>query len=105
MRTPFTEMVGAEHPLAGFSRSPGVVAAVTNADGLGVLAASFSGENIAELLDVAFSHRIALVANALGTPPPFLVERAKREGVPVAALVGEAKHALRQVDAGVDLLV
>jgi NAD(P)H-dependent flavin oxidoreductase YrpB (nitropropane dioxygenase family) len=189
VRTAFTEIVGVEHPLAGFNRSPGVVAAVTNAGGLGVLgassyspeeldatlrwieeqvhgrpygvdllvptqtterdpadllnslraqipdshrnfvrdllarygiperpenlvadamarrAATFSGENTGELLDVAFSHRISLVANALGTPPPYLVERAKEEGVPVAALIGEAKHAVRQLEAGVDVLV
>jgi NAD(P)H-dependent flavin oxidoreductase YrpB (nitropropane dioxygenase family) len=42
MRTAFSDMVGVEHPLAGFNRSPGVVAAVTNAGGLGVLAASSS---------------------------------------------------------------
>jgi len=40
MRTRFTELVGVEHPLAGFNRSPAVVAAVTNAGGLGVLAAT-----------------------------------------------------------------
>jgi NAD(P)H-dependent flavin oxidoreductase YrpB (nitropropane dioxygenase family) len=40
MRTAFTDLVGVEHPIAGFNRSPAVVAAVTNAGGLGVLAAS-----------------------------------------------------------------
>lgn len=40
MRTSFTDLVGVEYPLVGFNRSPGVVAAVTNAGGLGVLAAS-----------------------------------------------------------------
>jgi NAD(P)H-dependent flavin oxidoreductase YrpB (nitropropane dioxygenase family) len=40
MRTAFTDLVGVPHPIAGFNRSPGVVAAVTNAGGLGVLAAS-----------------------------------------------------------------
>ena len=40
MRTPFTELVGVAHPIVGFNRSPAVVAAVTNAGGLGVLAAS-----------------------------------------------------------------
>ena len=39
-------------------------------------------------LDVAFSHPIALIANALGTPPPDLVSRAEAAGVVVAALVG-----------------
>ena len=40
MRTAFTELVGVQHPIVGFNRSPGVVAAVTNAGGFGVLAAS-----------------------------------------------------------------
>lgn len=57
------------------------------------------------LLDVAFSHRISLVANALGTPPPDLVERGKNGGVVVASLVGKREHAERQLAAGVDLLV
>ena len=57
------------------------------------------------LLDVAFSHRIALIASALGTPPAGLVARAQDAGVKVAALVGQAKHARRQLDAGVDVLI
>jgi NAD(P)H-dependent flavin oxidoreductase YrpB (nitropropane dioxygenase family) len=57
------------------------------------------------LLDVALSHPIALIANALGTPPTYMLERSKAAGVPVAALVGSAKHALAQVQAGVDILI
>ena len=38
MRTAFTDLVGAQHPLVGFNRSPGVVAAVTNAGHHGALA-------------------------------------------------------------------
>ena len=186
MRTAFTDLVGVPQPIVGFNRSPGVVAAVSNAGGLGVLAASaYTPEELdaqltwieeqvggkpygvdllvpekfvpgdpddliaslraqipeqhlmfvrglldqygipesaaladnsgivaglnpggAEaLLDVAFSHRIALVASALGTPPPSLVARAKAAGVVVAALVGQARHAERQIEAGADLLV
>ena len=190
MRTPFTELVGVAHPIVGFNRSPAVVAAVTNAGGLGVLAASaftapeldaqltwieeqvggkpygvdllvpekfaagdpdnlvaslraqipqthldfvadllrrygipeapatagvsalhdeiaaaLSPAGAEPLLDVAFNHRNALIANALGTPPAGLVGRAKDAGVEVAALVGQAKHARRQLDAGVDLLI
>ena len=190
MRTAFTELVGVAHPIVGFNRSPAVVAAVTNAGGLGVLAASaftapeldaqltwieeqvdgkpygvdllvpekfatgdpdnlvaslraqipqahldfvaellnrygipeapasagvgaiydeiaaaLSPAGAEPLLDVAFSHRIALIANALGTPPAGLVARAKDACVKVAALVGQAKHARRQLDAGVDLLI
>lgn len=186
MRTAFTDLVGVPHPIVGFNRSPGVVAAVTNAGGLGVLAASaYTPEELdaqlswiedqvggkpygvdllvpekfvpgdpddliaslraqipeqhlafvrglldqygipelaalddnsgivaglnpggAEaLLDVAFGHRISLVASALGTPPPGLVARGQAAGVVVAALVGQARHARRQIEAGVDLLI
>jgi NAD(P)H-dependent flavin oxidoreductase YrpB (nitropropane dioxygenase family) len=69
------------------------------------IAAALSPAGAGPLLDVAFSHRIALIASALGTPPAGLVRRAKDAGVKVAALVGQAKHARRQLDAGVDLLI
>ncbi|TAM65210.1 nitronate monooxygenase family protein [Mycobacterium sp.] len=58
-----------------------------------------------ELLDVSFRHPIKLMANALGVPPQFMIDRAKAEGVPVAALVGAKEHAIKQVNAGVDVLV
>ncbi len=68
------------------------------------------GDNMVEggaksLLDVCFEHPIRLIANALGTPPPYMTERAKKEGVPVAALVGAREHAVKQVLADVDILV
>ncbi|MEU7874485.1 nitronate monooxygenase [Dactylosporangium sp. NPDC049140] len=187
MRTALTELLGVEHPIVGFNRSPAVVAAVTNAGGFGVLAGSaFTPEELdaqltwieeqvggrpygvdllvpekfaagdpdnliaslraqipaehfafvqellqrydippvpagtrsfdeiaasinpagaTALLDAAFKHDIKLFANALGAPPPELVERCKAAGVVVAALVGQAKHARRQLEAGVDVLI
>jgi len=69
------------------------------------IAASLNPRGAQALLDVAFGHRIALIANALGTPPAGLVARAKQAGVAVAALVGQVKHARRQIDAGVDVLI
>ncbi|MCE8555966.1 nitronate monooxygenase [Ruegeria pomeroyi] len=57
------------------------------------------------MLDVAFSFPIRLIANALGTPPQIMLDRARAAGVPVAALVGSKQHAQRQVAAGVDILV
>src|SRR5690242_18149652 len=186
MKTAFTDLVGVPLPIVGFNRSPGVVAAVTNAGGFGVLgasaytpaeldaqltwideqtegrpygvdllvpekfaagdpanlvaslraqipdghlafvsdlldrygipevagnpehdeiAASLNPDGAAPLLDVAFRHPIRLIANALGPPPAGLVDRARKQGVPVAALVGQPKHAIRQIEAGVDLLI
>jgi NAD(P)H-dependent flavin oxidoreductase YrpB (nitropropane dioxygenase family) len=57
------------------------------------------------LLDVAFNHPIALVANALGPAPQVMIDRAKAAGVLVAALVGSPEHAIRQAQAGVDIIV
>jgi NAD(P)H-dependent flavin oxidoreductase YrpB (nitropropane dioxygenase family) len=68
-------------------------------------AAPFSAEAAAPQLEIALAHRTALVANALGPPPAFLIERAKEEGRVVAALAGKATHAERHVAAGVDLIV
>ncbi|QNE31922.1 nitronate monooxygenase [Sphingomonas sp. NBWT7] len=57
------------------------------------------------MLDVAFRHPIKLIANALGVPPQAMIDMGRARGVPVAALVGAKEHAIRQVDAGVDILV
>ncbi|HET9896061.1 MAG TPA: nitronate monooxygenase family protein [Streptosporangiaceae bacterium] len=68
-------------------------------------ATSISDEVGERLLDVAFGHPIKLIASALGTPPPYMIQRARAAGVPIAALVGAREHAIKQVDAGVDILV
>ncbi len=188
IRTALTDLLGVEHPIVGFNRSPAVVTEVSRAGGFGVLAAvSYTAEELdaqltwieeqldgrpygvdllvpektadtgadredlvaalrAQLpaehlafvddlldrygiprvpvdpgrdaiaagmsrrgaeaqLDAVFAHRPALVANALGTAPPHLVERAHDAGMAVAALVGTRRHAERQLAAGVDVLV
>lgn len=56
-------------------------------------------------MEVAFRHPIRLIANALGIAPPDMIAEGKRRGIPVAALVGAKEHALRQADAGVDVIV
>jgi NAD(P)H-dependent flavin oxidoreductase YrpB (nitropropane dioxygenase family) len=65
----------------------------------------FDPETALRVLEAAFEHPIKLIANALGVPPPAMIEMGKRHGVPVAALVGAKEHAIRQVNAGVDILV
>ncbi|MEU8442923.1 nitronate monooxygenase [Streptomyces microflavus] len=56
-------------------------------------------------LDVAFDHPIKLLANALGSPPADVIERAHAHGVLVAALAGSAEHARRHAAAGIDVVV
>ncbi|MEL7546203.1 MAG: nitronate monooxygenase [Pseudomonadota bacterium] len=59
----------------------------------------------ASSLEVAFDYPIKLIVNALGVPPPVMMEMAKAKGVPTGALVGAKQHAINQVAAGVDVLV
>jgi len=56
-------------------------------------------------VDIALAHPIALIANALGSPPPDVIERAHAHGVRVAALAGRAVHAQRHVANGVDVVI
>lgn len=56
-------------------------------------------------LEVAFKHPIRLIANALGVPPPEMLALGQQHDVAVAALVGAREHALRQAEAGVDIIV
>ena len=58
-----------------------------------------------EVLDAAFAHPIRFIVNALGVPPPAMMERARAAGVPVGALVGAREHAVKHAEAGVDVLV
>ncbi len=183
MKTPICEQFDIEFPLFAFSHCRDVVAAVTNAGGLGVLGGTaftpeqlehelawideqvrgkpygvdiivpakyegkgenVSGAQLAEripesyksyvaellashgipaeertrlagsglsgdtgeaLLDVALRHPIKLMVNALGVPPGYMIEAGRSSGVPVGALVGAKEHAVKQVQAGVDVIV
>ncbi len=66
---------------------------------------SISPSSYGPLLDVAFGHRIRLIASALGPPPPSLITRAHDGDVLVAALAGSRVHAERHQAAGVDLII
>ena len=74
---------------------------VGGADG----SAPFSANAAAPQLDIALAHRTAFVANALGPPPQFLIDRVKEEGRLVGALAGRPVHAERHQNAGVDLII
>ena len=72
---------------------------------LAATAAPFSANSAGPQLEIALAHRTAFVANALGPPPKFLIERVKEEGRLVGALAGKAVHAERHVQAGVDIII
>ena len=56
-------------------------------------------------VDVVLEHPVSMLVNALGPPPPYVVEAAHSNGVLVGALCGSARHAERNVERGVDVLV
>ncbi|WP_084962042.1 NAD(P)H-dependent flavin oxidoreductase [Thermoactinospora rubra] len=56
-------------------------------------------------VEVALRHPIALLANALGPPPADVVKLAHEHGVKVAALASTPRHAIKQVEVGVDIVV
>lgn len=66
---------------------------------------SWTHEGARPLVEIALAHRIKLIANALGPPPPDVVELAHAHGVKVAALVGSVPQAERQVNNGVDIVI
>jgi NAD(P)H-dependent flavin oxidoreductase YrpB (nitropropane dioxygenase family) len=68
-------------------------------------AGNLQPEGAQRLLDACFAHPIKLIANALGVPPESMLKQGKAKGVAVAALVGAREHAIKQVQAGVDILV
>jgi NAD(P)H-dependent flavin oxidoreductase YrpB (nitropropane dioxygenase family) len=68
-------------------------------------AAPFSPEQVGAQLDVALAYDAALYVNALGPPPGFMIDKVKKSGRLVGALAGKVQHAVRHVNAGVDLII
>jgi NAD(P)H-dependent flavin oxidoreductase YrpB (nitropropane dioxygenase family) len=132
LATPLCDFLGITHPivLAPVSTSPDLVAAVSNAGGLGVLQATWLGaqrlgRTIADIqrltdrpfgvnfvislmdddsLDVAFGAQVPVVSTFWGDPGP-LVERIHGGGAKMLHTVGSAQEARRVVDTGVDAVV
>ncbi len=71
----------------------------------GEAAVPFSANQADPLLEIALGHRPSLVVNALGPPPPHMIERTKQQGRLVGALAGKAQHAQRHVNVGVDIII
>ncbi|MDG2335325.1 MAG: nitronate monooxygenase family protein [Myxococcota bacterium] len=57
-------------------------------------------------IECALSHdNVKLIANALGTPPPDVIQSIHGTGRKVAALCGSAYQALKHKEAGVDIVI
>ena len=136
MKTRITELLGIEHPIfqaamSWASSSAALVIAVSNAGGMGVLAAGPLrpedlrrilteirsgtskpyGVNIPlnslrapELLDIAFEQRIPVMVASQGGPRAQLA-RFRALGTKWLHVVTSVEHALKAQDAGVDALV
>ncbi len=56
-------------------------------------------------LETALQHDVKLVVNALGVPPPFMLEAARNKGILVGALAGTKQHAIKHAEAGLDIVI
>jgi len=66
----------------------------------------WTAAHAAGLLEVALQHpNVKLIANALGTPPPDVVEKVQGAGLMIGALAGSVKHALSHKEAGLDFII
>ena len=137
MRTPMTELLGIEHPiiLAGMGNisMAELVAAVSNAGGLGVLGGGFlppeeirkeirrvkeltdkpyavdllvaeGMPGVDELLNVLYEEEVRIFLSGLGNPGGR-VKQLHAHDMIVIAMIGNTKHANRCAEAGVDGLV
>lgn len=68
-------------------------------------ATGLTHEGSAQRLEVALTHPISLLVNALGPMPAEVADRAQQRGIRTAALVGKPEHAVKQVANGVDIIV
>ena len=80
-------------------------AADSDRDRRGMAGLRIDPKGMAPLIDVAFDHKVALIASALGTPPRWLVDKAHANGIPVAALAGRIDHAVAHKEGGVDFVI
>ena len=135
MKTRVTELLGIEHPIilggmawVGF---PPLVAAVSNAGGLGIIGAAvlspqemhecirqtreltdkpfgvnFIPDNPAldDLLDIIVEERVAMLSYGIGDPR-YIIERTKPYGIVNMPTMGSLKHALKAEEDGADAVI
>jgi enoyl-[acyl-carrier protein] reductase II len=135
MKTRITDLLGIEHPIIQGAMTwvsfPPLVAAVSNAGGLGILGAAFMsveelrdairdikgftqkpyGVNVAaenplidELLDVLVDESVPVVSYGIGNPRK-IIERTKHHGIINLPTVGSLRHAIRAEQDGADVVI
>jgi len=137
MNTAFTKMFDVDHPVIGapmfLVSGPALVAAVSNAGGLGTLPSlnGLAAEDFVAMLDeierltdrpygvnlvlkdnprleadlaACFDHRVALIITSLGDPAP-VVEAAHARGIKVFCDVTSMRHARKAAAGGADGLI
>ncbi len=135
MKTRITELLGIRHPIIQGAMSwvsfPPLVAAVSNAGGLGILGAAFMSaaelqENIKqikdqtdkpfgvnfmpdnprvdELLDVIIDKKVPVVSYGKGNPQK-IISRTRPHGILSLPTMGSLKHALRAEKDGADAVI
>jgi NAD(P)H-dependent flavin oxidoreductase YrpB (nitropropane dioxygenase family) len=93
----FVEQVLAKHDIAplpdDFDATP--IAAGLEAGGL-----------VPRQVEITMEHdNVKMLVNALGPPPEYAVEAAHSRGIDVGALTGSVRHAERNLERGVDILI
>jgi len=66
---------------------------------------AWSVEQAGPQIRLALEYDIKMVVNALGPPPPDIVEACHAKGVKIGALTGSVRHAQRHVENGVDVVI
>jgi NAD(P)H-dependent flavin oxidoreductase YrpB (nitropropane dioxygenase family) len=56
-------------------------------------------------LAIARRHPVKFVVGALGVPPRHIIEMCHAKGIKVGALIGSIRHAMKQKEAGTDILI
>lgn len=56
-------------------------------------------------LEIALRHPVKLIVSAMGMAPRHVVDLVHARGIKIGGLVGSVEHALKQRDAGVDVIV